>query len=194
MRHQLFPIHINLSHVPEEGRLFTYSREEGQLNKELDDLIGSNEYLLKFFIQPLGSHHNYELRGHIETYMELLCSLCAQNLKWPFRENLNEILIIEPQRPRNSKESRVNHISEFTNTNLFCHYLQSEVFSVLDFVREVINLAEPYRPLASPDCEEGSCPNLTEKISLKLSEIRQQQQNPNPFFPFENLKHINFED
>ena len=166
MKHQLFPLHLNLSHVPEEGRIFTYSREDGQLNKGLDDLIDSNKYLLKFFIQPLGSHHTYELRGHIETHMELPCSLCAQNLKWPIRENLNEILIIEPQRPRNSKESRVNHISEFTNTDLFCHHLQSEVFSVLDFAREIINLAEPYRPLTSSDCEEGICPNLTGQKSL----------------------------
>ena len=179
---------MTLSELPDEGRLFIYDNEDSQLNQGLGDLIGSHEYELRFFIQPIG-RNTYELRGSLKTQMKLLCSLCAHDLKWEINENLNEILFVESdKRPRTSKEVRVNHASEFVDQNLFCNILSSEEFSVLDFAHEIIALAEPSRPLGSADCEKNLCPNLTTESRLKLAEI--QGQNPTSFSPFSTLAKI----
>ena len=95
MKHQIFPLHITLSEVPPVGRSFIYTREGGELNQGLEELIGSNEYELKFFIQPIDSQ-TYELRGHLRTKIEPLCSLCAHPWSGPLTKPSMKFLSLKP--------------------------------------------------------------------------------------------------
>ena len=191
MKCKLFPIHITLSKLSEEGSSFVYDSHGGQLDQGLNDLIGSNSYELKFFIQPIRKNA-YELCGHIKTQMELLCSLCASDLKWDINESINEILLVEcDKRSQISRKTRVNYASELADPNLFCNILSSDEFSVLNFAHEIIALAEPHRPLGHANCEKKLCPNLTTETRLKLAEFQDvESQDRDPYSPFSVLAEV----
>lgn len=187
MKPRLTPTEIALKDLPPEGRDFTYSQNTEELNGALKDLIGSNPYEVAFRITPMGN--TYDLRGTVRTYLNLDCSLCAMDFKYPVIQEIHEFLVVEKPLAKGDQLSKANHAHEWASEGPDCLMLDSEVFRVGDYIHEVIGLAEPIRPLGKPDCDIN-CENISETLRAHL----QSQQNPpdnmraSPFRVLEKFK------
>lgn len=68
--------------------------------------------------------------------------------------------------------------------------LDNEAFDVAEYLHEMIALAEPIRPLGTPDCET-SCPERDKMIPrdwLTIGNISEKMENTNPFASLKDLK------
>ncbi|MEO0334769.1 MAG: DUF177 domain-containing protein [Pseudomonadota bacterium] len=155
------PTEIVLTEIPEEGRKLHYTSENGELDDVLRDVVGNHSYDIKLFVSPMGNA--YSVTGTLKTRMDLVCSKCAMDFAHSVSEKVDEIFVIEDERPRTAKSARVNHSNELDFSGPECTELSSPVLKVGEYVREIIALSEPIRPLGGPECETSeSCPNLVE--------------------------------
>ncbi len=181
------PLTINLKELSAEGQDYNYSRESGELSPYLADLIGSNPYKIEFRITPTGN--SYDLRGRLETVMDLQCSRCAGDFKYPIQIDLHEMIVMTPPMGKGDQQSRANHAHEWEAEGPDYIVLQNHQFSVVDYVHEMIALAEPIRPLGRPDCDEN-CENLAEGVQRSWLSIGTDDafKAHNPFQVLEKVK------
>lgn len=183
------PKEIHLADIPEEGRTYSYTRESGELNVALKDVVGQNDYKIDLEIRPLGNV--YELRGKISAQMDLACSRCGIDFKFPVNQSFQEVVVIEEEMPRSGKTARVNHTTELDACGPDYMILSSDVFKVTEFMHELIALAEPIQPLGKADCDKG-CENLNEVYEKGL--IQPPGSEPvasgthNPFTVLKDMK------
>lgn len=156
----LNPETLHLSEIPKEGKTFTYSHESGELTGHLKDLIGTKPYKVEITVQPMGNV--YTATGRIEAGIDELCSLCAMEFIHPVQESFHEILVIQEPDPR-GHQAKVNHSSELNTDGPECTELESEEFSVGEFVHQMIALARPIKPLGKSDCNE-KCENYQDAV------------------------------
>ena len=188
MKPRLHPIDIDLKELPLEGRDFHYTRESGELNEALRDLIDDNVFAVHFRLVPVGNA--FALTGAIETELNLECSLCAIDFKFPVKQTLNELLIIQAPLAKGDFQTKTNHAHEWTDQGPDYIVLESQMFHVTDYVHEAIALSEPTRPLGKPDCDL-SCENITEPIKQVLDPRLAKAADPirsNPFQVLEKFK------
>ena len=190
MKPRINPTQIALKDLPNEGREFTFTRDSGELNEGLKDLIDSNDFHVQFRITPVGNA--FDLRGSLKTAMDLQCSLCATDFKFKINLNLHELILIQKAFAKGDQQSRANHAHELSDGGPDYILLESEVFDVIEYVHEAIALAEPIRPIGRPDCDEN-CENLKDRVQRdwltfgddpKLSE----KMGTNPFKVLEKMK------
>ncbi len=161
MKSRLTPTEIALKELPLEGREFNFTNESGELNDVLKDLIGSNSYSVQLKITPMGN--SFDLRGRINTTLDLQCSLCAIDFKFPVNLTAHEFIVIERALSKGDQMSRNNHAHEWESNGPNYIVLESDIFNLGAYIHEQIGLAEPMRPLGKPDCDQ-SCENLKDRI------------------------------
>ncbi len=151
MRARLTPTEIVLKDLPPEGREFAFTRESGELNSKLEDLIGQNPYDVRFRITPMGNA--FDLRGEIKTAMDLQCSQCGGDFKFKVNQPVHELIV--PQKPmaKGDQQVRSNHAHELSESGPDYILLESEVFDAGEYIHEAVALTEPIRPLGKPDCD-----------------------------------------
>jgi uncharacterized metal-binding protein YceD (DUF177 family) len=158
----LQPTVIDLGSIPHAGRQFVYTNVGGELNAVLKDMIGANPYRVEIELKPLGNA--YSATGTIESSVDELCSLCAFEFKQAVKERFNEILVVgETPAGHGSHQARVNHSSELNLSGPECTELPNDQFVVGEFIRELIGLSRPIKPLGRPDCD-SSCSNYQEAL------------------------------
>jgi uncharacterized protein len=178
---------INLSEIPEDGRLYDFNRTTGELNLDLEDLIGQSPYSVEMFIRPIGNA--YELRGFIRTEMPALCSKCGWDLNLPIEKKFNEILLKEEAAPRNSHSVHGNHSIDFLSEGPSVTPYTGQVFYISDFVHEALALAEPFYP----SCGDGNCTHLQDvlnkqaELARSFAEADSKESHP-AFAVLKNLK------
>ncbi|NQZ01615.1 MAG: DUF177 domain-containing protein [Bdellovibrionales bacterium] len=188
-RDLLTPVEIVLSELPEEGRTLHYTTETGELNDVLRDVIGNHSYDIKLTVMPMGNA--YSVVGSLRTRMDLVCSKCAMDFAHSVNEKVDEIFVIEEERPRTAKSARVNHSNELDFAGPDCTELSSPVLNMGDYVREIIALSEPIRPLGGPDCETSeTCPNLIEakKGGWAPENFTTEHEDLSPFAALKDFK------
>ena len=147
------PLTVQLKDLPKRGVDFHFTRETGELNGILDDLIGENPYNIQIHICPDGPA--YTIEGHIQTQMNLACARCALDFKYTVKKHFRENLIVQ------SEKSRRAACSVPVNEEGFCTILFDPLFSVGDFLHELIAVEEPLRPLGKSACDSNDdCENL----------------------------------
>ncbi|MGE0764225.1 MAG: YceD family protein [Bdellovibrionales bacterium] len=156
----LSPTVIYLNELPQEGRRFVYTEQTGELTPTLKDLIGKNPYRVEIEVKPMGNVFSAE--GSIQTGLDELCSLCAIEFIQPVKEKFNEILVIQTS-PHEGHQARVNHSSELNLDGPECTELESDSFSVGDYIHELVALSRPIKPLGKSNCD-NSCENYQEAV------------------------------
>lgn len=186
MRH-LTPTEISLKELPDEGREFVFTDKSKELNETLADLIGENSFEVNFRITPMGN--TFDLKGHIKTQMDLQCSLCAMDLKFPVNLNLHELLVVQKPLEKGDQLTKNNHAHEWERGGPDYILLDSDMFRVADYIHEAIGLAEPIRPLGKPDCDM-SCENIPEALKryVLTEETKGEVIRANPFQVLEKMK------
>ncbi|MBC86001.1 MAG: hypothetical protein CL677_02390 [Bdellovibrionaceae bacterium] len=184
-----YPTRLFLSEIPEDGALYTYSKESGELNDALKDLIGDHPYTVEIQIQPMGDV--FKLTGQVTTKMDQICSRCAIELQEPIHCEFDELLMVDdPSHYKNGSQSRGHYSSEFKENEPFCHYVKSDEFNVEEFIHEMIAINEPLRPLGRPECEI-SCENYNKAIEkgwISSENEQMSQDRQNPFSALKGMK------
>jgi uncharacterized metal-binding protein YceD (DUF177 family) len=188
MKPRLAPIEIHLRDLPPEGRDFVYTRESGELNHALADLIHKNDYRVEFHLMPMGN--TFDLRGKLITHLDLECALCALDFKFPIEQKLHELLVVQKPLEKGDQLVKNNHAHEWENKGPDYILLDADVFHVGDYIHELVGLAEPIRPLGKPDCDIN-CENLSEPVKKYLGYGAENAPDPirtNPFQVLEKIK------
>lgn len=188
MKNRANPVEIVLKDLPLDGREFTYTRESGELNEALKDLIRDNDYQVKFTLLPVGNA--YSLKGTMTTGMDLQCSKCATDLKLPIKAKLNELIVVEKPMLKGDHQTRANHAHELSDSGPDYLMLDSENFKVADYIHEVVGLAEPIQPVCPPE-NAVACADALKNIQrdwLSVGENAGQPIKANPFQILEKMK------
>lgn len=155
---------IRLSEIPREGRSYTFSRESGELNTVLEDLVQARPYDVEMHIKPIGNA--YEMRGHVKTTVTGVCSLCGWDLEMQVERKFHEILLEEQEDHRKSHSVHGNQSVDFLGEGPSMVSYKGEVFYPGEFVHELIALEEPFYP----SCGKVDCEHL-EDVRRKREEI-----------------------
>lgn len=184
------PLNINLKELPPEGQEFTYSSSSGELNSRLKDLIQDNPYEAKIKITPMGN--TFDLKGSLSSKMNLQCSLCAIDFKYPVELKLHELIMVgrDLTLGKNEQQTRANHAHEWETAGPDYILLESPSFDVGAYLHEMVALAEPIKPVGRPDCDEN-CENLQDKVKrswLSYGEDKDKDGRTSPFQVLEKIK------
>lgn len=189
MKPRATPTEILLNDLPPEGREFTYTRETGELSDTLEELIGPNPYRVHFKITPMGN--TFDLRGEIDTGLDLQCSLCAMDFKLPVKQALHELIVVQKPLAKGDIQGRANHAHEWADSGPDYILLDNDEFKAAEYIHEVIALAEPMRPLCAPESPEG-CSNAKERPERTWlsygAEKAGEGIRSNPFSVLEKMK------
>lgn len=179
---------INLSEIPAEGRNFDFSRETGEFNQVLADLIQDRPYDVAFTIKPIGNA--YELRGTFKTRIPELCSRCGWDLELPLHQNFNEILMRDEPEYRKAHSVHGNQSIDFLAQGPDVTYYQGEVFDAGAFVHEAIALSEPFYPSCGlEDCEHlEEAENKRKEIEAEYRRVEAEKAGHPAFSVLEKLK------
>jgi uncharacterized protein len=189
MKAQRTPLEIELHELPPDGREFTYDRQSGELNGVLKDLVGTNDYQVRFKLTPMGN--TYDLRGEIQTQLDLQCSLCAIDFKFPVKSQLHELIVIQKPLGKRDHQGRANHVHELEESGPDYIVLESGWFNAGEYIHEMVALAEPIRPLGKPNCDEN-CENLKDRVQREWLSFGPGKNDDltkqNPFQVLEKIK------
>lgn len=177
---------IRLAEIPEEGRQFTFTRESGELNSALKDLLPSVAYKVDLTIRPLGNA--YEMEGKVVTSLNELCSLCGWDLTLPLNRTFREVLVEAEKTDRETHHVHGNQSVDFLSEGSSSTY-KDGVFDAGEFVHELVAISEPMYPsCGDPDCEH------LEEANAKRAELEAEfnkadlHEKTNPFAKLAGLK------
>jgi uncharacterized protein len=176
------PKYIQLSELPDDGRDYTYTSESGELTEALEDVLQDNSYQINLYLEKLGNA--YQATGTIQTHLSRQCSRCGADISLPVNLSVKEILMIHPEMPRSGKNAKVNHSTELDPLSPDCVILHKPELNVGEFLREIVVVNEPIRPLCSKPCEnpylanhQGAEPDLANSEMSPFSVLKDLKLN-----------------
>ncbi len=180
---------LKLNEIPDDGREYIYSKQTGELNEDIRDLIENNDYHVQFFIKPL-NNDDFIMNGTVTTKTKEICSLCGDTFHFPTTAKINEILIPKTVDKDHEKQSKANHISEQDEHAPAVSEYKGEIFEIGEFIHEAIALSVPFNPKPEQSTD-GNClfclkPAPTTLISY--DEDISISEKINPFLALKDLK------
>lgn len=143
---------IRLNEIPDEGRSYVFDRKSAELNTELEDLIGNQDYEVSMYIKPIGNA--YEMRGGLKTSLAEVCSKCGYDFDLGVDRKFNEIIFEDQEDHRKSQGVHGNQSVNFLGEGPSMIPVRGNVFDAGDYAHEAIALAEPFYPTCAPN---GAC-------------------------------------
>ncbi len=123
----------------------SYDGEELELQSKDFQLLGR----LNLYIKAIKSGRNVELTLEASYKLRLTCARCLDEFDKEFNESETYYIKIgrEPFSPEKSLKEK----------DIFTHFIETDEIDVVPFVREIVILSVPMKPLCKPDCR-GLCP------------------------------------
>lgn len=180
---------IRLHEIPEEGKSFVWTRETGELNHGLSDLIENQAYRCEFFVKPL-NHRDFTLNGAITTDVPESCSRCGDDFRLDIKAKFNEILIPAQELDRTGRYTKVNHVSEGEESGPgVSEYPGDGLFDMGEYVHEQVAIALPFNPAPAED-KKGDCSLCGIKVRGRSFSYNEEmpEEKPNPFAVLKGLK------
>ncbi len=149
---------VKLNEVPEDGRSWEFTEtSKPNLNEHFQPEISIDKYKVNVQIRPLGNV--YEIMVDYKLSYEAVCSLCAYEFPLPSKKTVKELVMINPK--GQSRLDKQKSTSKNWNDELFCTELDNQNLNLGEFLREVILVEMPVRPLGFGGlCEKGACEPL----------------------------------
>lgn len=176
MRKATYPTFINLKELEAEAEEFQFSRNSGELNSALADLIGVHPYDAELALKSVGNA--YEITGKISTQMTLPCARCGRDMIQKIEDNFQELIVVLKEQPR---AGHSGHTGSHEH-GPFCNYTTSSQFDLAEFVREHIAAAEPY----APQCRQLDC-EMHYLAAQKSAKGFDAEEPTNPFAVLKNI-------
>jgi uncharacterized metal-binding protein YceD (DUF177 family) len=182
---------IHLNEIPEDGKDFILTRATGELNKILEEFVGSEDYKIEFYIRPLS--HGYELIGSTQGQTPELCSRCGLDIVIPLNTKFKELMLPMFGIERNSKYSRQNHVTDSEHLSDIPSVIEYDgnVFNIGEYLHEVIGLLIPSCPVAPID-GSGKCKtcgvDTTQENAFSYTEKMPEEKVTSPFAALKRVK------
>ena len=168
------PFVISLRELPCRGADFHFTENSGAPDRWLKDLIGDNPCRIYVHVRPSG-RAVWTVEGSVQTQMNLVCARCAFGFKYRIDKSFCESLILRNKKTQNP----VRSLRFDDNEEAFCTELLQPFFSLKDFLRELIAVEEPLRPLGKSACDtDDDCENLRASLSRREAERKTEQNLP----------------
>lgn len=172
---------IRLVEIPQEGRSYTYDRAHGELDDDLNDLIGSRDYSVDMMIKPIGNA--YEVHGKLKTSLGQICSVCGYDFEQPIERKISEILFEEDDEYRKKHSIHGNQAIDYENEGPSATPYRNGIFDAGSFVHELVALSDNLYPV----CGQGQNKCVREDEAREI--LRQveadfalsEEKKPNPF-------------
>ena len=125
---------IDLNTIDAEGKDYHFTQDSDELVGAFKDLIGKADYSINLFISPLGN--TYQITGAVKSQYPERCSRCGYDIDVPLQAKINEIVVIEKQRPRNTQGSQSQ--PNFESDGPQVTYLNSPDLNLEEFLHEMM--------------------------------------------------------
>lgn len=180
---------IRLGEIPEEGRNYTFDRTTGELNAQLEDLVGAHAYAVDMFIKPIGNA--FEMRGSVKTTLSEVCSKCGYDFELPVDRKFNEIIFEDENEHRKSQGVHGNQSVNFLGEGPSMIPVRGNVFDAGDYTHEAIALEEPFYPTCGVN---GTClhadevAEVVERLERQAADaVVEVTEKTNPFAALKDL-------
>lgn len=171
-----YPTTVDLKNLPDDGENFEFSRQTGELNETLKDLVPHADYNVDLNVKPMGNV--FEISGKIDTELELSCSRCGREMNYPVHDQFQELIVVTKEKPR---AGHSGHTGSELNDGPYCNYLTHYSLDLGEFIHEHIASSEPY----TPHCKRLDCESFLQQAQVEVAVINDEESNP--FAALKNL-------
>lgn len=181
---------VKLNELPDDGQDWVFTpNSQPNLNKQFEPDISTENYKVEVTIKPLGNV--YEVKVNYELKFQATCSLCAFEFPLPSSKVVKELVMVNPKGQSRIDKQKVT--SKNWSDELFCTEIDGNSFNLGEFIREVILVEMPVRPLGYGElCDKRQCEPLlnissADKFSsANINEWTGKEKNK-PFSALKNL-------
>lgn len=125
---------IDLLSIDENGKDYNFDESSDEVLGDFKDLIGETPFKINLQIYPLGN--TFQVKGEVQSQYHEVCSQCGYDIDLPLKNKINEILVIEKERPRNTQVSQSKQ--NFESGSPAVTYLHDSHFNLSDFLHEMM--------------------------------------------------------
>ena len=95
---------FDLTTIGEDGKNFNFDELSDEVMGAFKDLIGETPFKISFNIRTLGN--TWQVLGEVQTQYPEVCSKCGYDIELNLNSRINEIIVLEKARPRNTAVSQ----------------------------------------------------------------------------------------
>ena len=125
---------IDLKTIDENGKDYKFDERSDEIRGAFTDLIGDTPFNIDVAIKPLGN--TYQVTGGLSSHYPEVCSKCGHEIDVPLLNRINEIIVIEKQRPRNTQVSQSKQ--NFDSSGPAVTYVNEYSFNLKEFLHEMM--------------------------------------------------------
>ncbi len=145
---------IDLLTITKNGVSYDFDEFSPETDGAFIDLIGRECFNIHVKIKPMADA--YKISGKLSSCSMEICSHCGYNIHCPLESFINEFIIVEKQRPRNTQVSQSSR--NFDSNQPSVTYLNKPQLDLKEFLHEIMAFSmEPF-----PVCKD-----------LKICQFRQ---------------------
>jgi uncharacterized metal-binding protein YceD (DUF177 family) len=170
---------IDLKSIDENGKAFIFDRKSEGLKSSFDDLLGQNDFNIEIDIKPLGN--TFQVKGYINSHSLDSCSKCGYEIDVPLKGSINEIIVIEKARPRNTQVSQSQQ--NFDSSGPSVTYVNDSTIDLFEFLHEMIAANLNLYPICQ---DQQKCE--TQQFKLAIEEVKEVKVGHPGFAALKNLK------
>lgn len=169
---------IDLQSIDEDGKDYNFDELSEELEGAFVDLIGETPFKINLEIRPLGN--TFQILGKVSSQYKDVCSKCGYDIDLSLQSKINEIVVIEKERPRNTQVSQSQQ--NFDASVPAVTYVNDSAFDLKEFLHEMMATGfDQY-----PQCVDKE---LCESRQYKEPIITQNERPGHPgFAALKNLK------
>ena len=151
---------IDLQSIDEDGKNFNFNELSEELFGAFKDLIGKSAFNIELSISPLGN--TYQMTGSVSSEYSEVCSRCGYDIDVPFKSKINEIVVIEKERPRNTQVSQSKQNLDATAPAVT--YINESSFDLKEFLHEMMATGFEIYPRCTDEtvCKSRQIPGVIE--------------------------------
>ncbi len=125
---------IDLKSIDEAGKDYNFDELSDETLGTFKDLIGDTPFKIELNIRPLGN--TFQVHGAVNSEYNEVCSKCGYEIDLPLQNRINEILVIEKERPRNTQVSQSRQ--NFDTSAPSVTYINDSHFNLTEFLHEMM--------------------------------------------------------
>ncbi len=139
---------IDLLTITESGISCDFDEFSSEMSGAFTDLIEQVPFNIHITINPLANA--YRISGKFSSRSMEICSRCGYDIHYPLENFINEIIIIEEQRPKNTQVSQSSR--NFDKENPSVTYINKPQFDLKEFFHEIVAASlDPFPVCKDPE-------------------------------------------
>ncbi len=162
---------IDLKSIDEDGEHYDFDELSEEVEGAFSDLIGKTPFKISLDIHPLGN--TFQVKGHLTSEYQEMCSQCGYDISVPLKSSINEIVVIEKERPRNTQVSQSQQ--NLMDAGPSVTYVNEPVLNLTEFLHEMMAAGFQLYPRCQ---DEELCQSRQFKTPIIQKETEEKKGHP----------------